>query len=446
MSRRVALLLPTLLAAALAGCSKDEAETAGPPPKTVYVDVTGVTTDGVFQVTRYRVDGQGIDADETALRAALAAAKAAAGDRPLVVDVLSPAFARYEHIVPVIRTAAAVGAERFTLAVPRGDATATMAARPKGQPVAMPAEGHVRGLIAEKADMTRLWVRLDADGESPIYELVDGATSLKTATALEDRLASRQQAIGAAAPVTIRPAYEVRAESVVRAVAAAKEAGFETVLFEEIADLPPLASPAGEGGAAADHAPVAAGPKPETTFSGATGSAYHVVYLIDRSGSMVASFDVVRDRLVESIGSLKPRQDFHVIFFGGRRPVEYPERKLIDANDTNKGQVIDFLKGIPASGITNPMPAIRRAFDVLDKADVNRPGKLVFLLTDGDFSDERGAFDNEMVLKAIRRRNARKDVTVHTLLFGKRSAAGEKVLKQIAEENNGNYSFVGVEG
>ena len=68
------------------------------------------------------------------------------------------------------------------------------------------------------------------------------------------------------------------------------------------------------------------GAGPKSKFMGSGGNAHHVVYLVDRSGSMVESFDSVKRELLLSIGRLVSVQDFHVIFFSSDEPVEKAPR------------------------------------------------------------------------------------------------------------------------
>ena len=168
------------------------------------------------------------------------------------------------------------------------------------------------------------------------------------------------------------------------------------------------------------------------------GNVHHIVYVIDRSGSMVEEFDTVRREMLRSISYLVARQDFHVILFSHSRPLEVGARRLMPAKRIYKESAAKFLDSVRAGGRTDPIPALRRAFEVLDRADTRggRTGKLIFLLTDGSFPD------NAAVLAAVRQLNVNKTVLVNTYLYGHRPPEAEKVMKQIAEECNGRYKYV----
>jgi hypothetical protein len=161
--------------------------------------------------------------------------------------------------------------------------------------------------------------------------------------------------------------------------------------------------------------------------------AAHVVYVIDRSGSMTDSFDALREALATEVSNLKQVQDFHIIMFSGGVPLEMPSRKLVDASVSNIRQAGQFLEDVQPRGDTDPLPALKRAFEVL--AGQPEGTKLIQLLTDGEFPD------NQKVLELIDKMNAGHQVHVHTYLYGPHSAAAEKVLEEIAGRNRGQYKY-----
>jgi hypothetical protein len=191
--------------------------------------------------------------------------------------------------------------------------------------------------------------------------------------------------------------------------------------------------------------PGAGGPGLEGRGAGAGGTvktldqvfrASHVVWVIDRSGSMVDTFDSLRLELLESIGGLDAEaQDFHLILFAGGKPLEKKSRRLTPATNEYKVEAAEFLDTIRPEGSTDPVAAIRRAFAVLDDADA-RPGKVIVLLTDADFPD------NQKVLQTVRSLNRDGDVRVYTTLFGNRGGSTKLVLETIANENGGGFSWI----
>ncbi len=198
---------------------------------------------------------------------------------------------------------------------------------------------------------------------------------------------------------------------------------------------------AGGGGAgqAADFGMTTggSGAGPKSRFFGTGGNAYHIVYVVDRSGSMTETFEEVRSEIFRSITRLSPKQTFHVIFFATGTPKENPPRRLVQADMSHKREAARYLKSIQPHGQTDPIPALERAFAVLKSLPGRqKKGKLVYLLTDGDFPD------NEKVLRRIRELNPRRDVTINTILHHFVVPGAMKVLKAIADENRGKFKFV----
>ncbi|MBI5723515.1 MAG: VWA domain-containing protein [Planctomycetes bacterium] len=197
----------------------------------------------------------------------------------------------------------------------------------------------------------------------------------------------------------------------------------------------------GGGGGAFDIGPGGGGSVGiKSNFYGSGGGNVHqVVYVIDRSGSMIDTFDYLRKEMLTSIGQLKDPQDFHVIFYSDGPPMENPPRQLIQANKANRLMAAEFLKGITPERQTDPVPALKRAFDVLQGA--RKQGKLIYLLSDGLFPD------NNAVLKLIAERNppGNGQVVIHTFLYGDRPKEAEEVMKKIADQNKGRYRYVNPE-
>lgn len=171
-------------------------------------------------------------------------------------------------------------------------------------------------------------------------------------------------------------------------------------------------------------------------FRGKPGKPYHVVYVVDCSGSMLGSFDLVRSTVHNSIAILHENQQFRVISFGGQS-FEPETQQLVRASIENKIKAAEFIRDVQPQGASDPIPALERAFKALSQAS-REAGKIVYLITDGDFSD------SEKVLATIRSLNEKKDVVIVTVQCGRRSSDAQKVLKAIAQENDGKYTLVGL--
>jgi DNA-directed RNA polymerase subunit RPC12/RpoP len=198
----------------------------------------------------------------------------------------------------------------------------------------------------------------------------------------------------------------------------------------------------GQGGTLAPYglgSPGGSGAGPRSSFFGSGGNAHHVVYVIDRSGSMAVEnvFDPVCMELLNSISKLRNFQGFHVILFASGQPVENPPKKIVPALPDNKKACAEFLSAVKAEGQTDPVPAMNRAFDAFAQNELPGKGRLIYLLTDGVFPD------NDAVVKAIAQRNTKKDVYINTFLYGHKPPEAESVMRKIAEENGGQYRYVG---
>jgi len=197
----------------------------------------------------------------------------------------------------------------------------------------------------------------------------------------------------------------------------------------------------GGGGEAADFGRMTGGSGrgPRSKFFGTGGNAHHIVYVVDSSGSMMETFDRVRNELRRSILRLAPTQTFHVIFYRTGKPTENPPRRLVYATDDEKRKAMEFLGRIETSGQTDPIPALERAFSVLKSRPGNKKGMLIYLLSDGEFDD------NDLVLRRIRELNVGGRAHVNTILYHFDNPQAEKVLTAIANQNGGRYKYVQVD-
>ena len=98
-----------------------------------------------------------------------------------------------------------------------------------------------------------------------------------------------------------------------------------------------------------------------------------------------------------------------------------------------------FLAGARTGGQTDPVPALKRAFEVLGRSGRGR-AKIICLLTDGVFPD------NDNVLRVIAQCNRGGSVQIFTYLAGRRAPEAEKVMKQLAERSRGRYNYISLDG
>lgn len=183
----------------------------------------------------------------------------------------------------------------------------------------------------------------------------------------------------------------------------------------------------GAGGADFSDYGLGAGGGSGPSFFGIGGNAREanrIVYVVDRSASMLDTFIHVRAELRRSIGALRRSQKFHVIFFNAGDPVENPPRNLVSAIQAQKEAFFRFLDGINPGGSTHPESAMRRALS-LDP-------DLVYFLTDGEF--EPG------LIARLDEWNRHRSIRIYTIAYFDRS--GAELLRRIAQEHGGEFKFV----
>ena len=125
-----------------------------------------------------------------------------------------------------------------------------------------------------------------------------------------------------------------------------------------------------------------------------------------------------------------------MILFADGDTLENGPKRLVLPDRPMKVETARWLGQVRASGQTDPLPAIKRAFAVLKNADAGYKGKLIYLLTDSLFPD------TDAVIKTIADLNADKSVQINTYLYGDKSADAEKVMQKIAADNGGKYKYI----
>jgi hypothetical protein len=163
-------------------------------------------------------------------------------------------------------------------------------------------------------------------------------------------------------------------------------------------------------------------------FFGLGGSARgtrKIVYVVDRSGSMIDSFVFVQAELKRSVSALRRSQKFHVIFFNSGPPLENPPGRLVSAIEAHKQQLFEFTDSVIPRGDTKPERALERALSM--------EPDLVYLLSDGiDFRPS--------LLEALDAWNKNRRARIFTIAY--LDQTGRELLERIAREHNGEFKFV----
>ena len=165
-------------------------------------------------------------------------------------------------------------------------------------------------------------------------------------------------------------------------------------------------------------------PENEFAFFPVGGPSDRIAYVIDRSASMGQTLEPVKQELKRSLNALKPNQMFYVVFYSSGPAVEVPGASMLPATQPNKLAACEFIDSIKPAGQTQPVDAIKRAFDV-------KP-TLVYVMTDGEFK--------RSVIDLIDQLNPEREVIVNTFCVVYNS--GEQVMREIARRNGGAYTHV----
>ena len=155
-----------------------------------------------------------------------------------------------------------------------------------------------------------------------------------------------------------------------------------------------------------------------------------VVYVVDRSASMINTSIYVREELKRSISALRRSQKFHVIFFNSGVPLEFAPRKPVNAIEARKQQVYQFIDRVDFIGATKPESAMKRAFSM--------EPDLLYLLSDGMLTNSQQAAPR--LMRLLDQWNDDRRVRVFTIAYLDR--AGSNLLMAIARGHGGEFKFV----
>lgn len=158
---------------------------------------------------------------------------------------------------------------------------------------------------------------------------------------------------------------------------------------------------------------------------GVKASGRRFIFVTDCSGSMRGQpLRRLKEQLRKSISDLPAKAEFYIVFFNDKA-IPMPSSTCIQATPAHFRKYLDWADQVQNDGGTDPSQALNLAL-ALDPS-------VVFLLTDG-------IFQPRPTLEAIEKLNRDHTVQINTIAIGERGA--EPVLRRIAEENKGTYTFV----
>ncbi len=169
------------------------------------------------------------------------------------------------------------------------------------------------------------------------------------------------------------------------------------------------------------------------TITGGGGGSIHIIYLLDTSGSMKDFGKIYKaeDALKKALSELRRTDTFNVMNFDNSVHVFSPE--MLPATNENIINAAAYIDSLRLAPYTNLSSALDRAFQETSATHI-------FILSDGE---PHGGIENPTQLRAfVHGLNTRK-VQINTLTLGDgRSMEGVKLLRAIAEENDGTYHYI----
>jgi len=166
---------------------------------------------------------------------------------------------------------------------------------------------------------------------------------------------------------------------------------------------------------------------------GVEGTGTKFVYVFDRSSSMEGPpLAAAKRQLIESLKSLQPVHQFHIIFFNHRlrsMDVAGGGRRIAFGSERNRKLAANFIGGITADGGTDRFAALKQALAF-------RPD-VIFFLTDAD--DPMSASE----MRDIERINERVGASICAIEFGRTPTKPQhNFLIELARQSGGKYGYV----
>ena len=156
-----------------------------------------------------------------------------------------------------------------------------------------------------------------------------------------------------------------------------------------------------------------------------------VIFIIDSSGSMQgSSMEQAKQALIGAISRLDGRDRFNIIDFDDQFTPLFTE--AMPAIHINKNSGIQFTKGLDADGGTEPLEAIKYAFNSRKQEGRNLLRQIIFL-TDGQVSNEHEIIDT--VKQYIHQDK------FFTIGIG--SAPNSYLMTKLADYGRGSFTYIG---
>ncbi len=172
-----------------------------------------------------------------------------------------------------------------------------------------------------------------------------------------------------------------------------------------------------------------------TEFFSSKTDVRKICFVVDRSASMLGTFNRVRETLKNSIASLRQDQYFDVVFFGGGQIADFGQKRLLRASDKRKAVVNDFIDSVNPKGTTDAAAALIYAMTIKDSSG-NGP-QLIYFLTDGLDLNTNETKDVSLLIENKRKTLAPSTI-INTIGFHA-ELSDRRPLQMIAKRSGGKF-------
>ena len=161
----------------------------------------------------------------------------------------------------------------------------------------------------------------------------------------------------------------------------------------------------------------------------------NLVFLVDVSGSMDTpkSLPLLKSALKFLVNQLRSQDRVSLVTYASGTQVV-----LEPTSGSQKTKIIAALDNLRAGGSTSGAAGIALAYSMAEQSYIKGGINRIFLATDGDFNVGVTDFDE---LKNMAEEKRKSGVSLSTLGFGMGNY-NEKLMEQLADAGNGNYSYI----
>lgn len=162
-------------------------------------------------------------------------------------------------------------------------------------------------------------------------------------------------------------------------------------------------------------------------FFGVEAQGNRFAYIVDISESMEGPrIAALKQELQRSVDRLLESSQFLVVLYSTEAALLGRRGTWTEASVGGKRWAQTHIREIDSTGATNPLPAFQIVFGTRPRPDA------IYFMTDGEFA--ANVVDEVAIL------NKQLKIPVHCICFG--SSDGEALMKQLAKQSRGTYTFI----